>query len=81
MDPLDITDKDQLMKMLEQSRKGKSRVIDQDAMIRQLSYRVRGQDHIIQDLCRLIRLQWGKEQRRKAIASLLFVGPPAMSKT
>lgn len=35
MDPLDITDKDQLMKMLEQSRKGKSRVIDQEAMIKQ----------------------------------------------
>ncbi len=81
MDPLDITDKDQLMKMLEQSRKGKSRVIDQDAMIRQLSYRVRGQDHIIPELCRLIRLQWGKEQRGKPIASLLFVGPPATGKT
>ncbi|MEZ6077690.1 MAG: AAA family ATPase [Pirellulaceae bacterium] len=81
MDPLDITDKDQLMKMLELSRKGKARVIDQVEMSKQLSYRVRGQDHIIRDLCKLIRLQWGKEQRGKPIASLLFVGPPATGKT
>jgi ATP-dependent Clp protease ATP-binding subunit ClpA len=81
MDPLDITDKETLMQMLELSRKGKARVIDQDEMQRHLSYRVRGQDHIIKDVCRLIRLQWGKEQRGKPIASLLFVGPPATGKT
>lgn len=81
MDPLDITDKDTLMKMLELSRKGKARVIDQGEMTDQLRYRVRGQDHIIKDLCKLIRLQWGKEQRGKPIASLLFVGPPATGKT
>ncbi len=81
MDPLEITDKETLMMMLEQSRKGKARVINQEEMQQQLSYRVRGQAHIIADLCRLIRLQWGKEQRGKPIASLLFVGPPATGKT
>ena len=46
-----------------------------------LKRRVQGQDHIIDDLCRFIRLQWGKQQRGKPIANLLFVGPPATGKT
>ena len=81
MDPLDITDKDRLFAMLAQRRKGKARVIDETEMNRSLKTRVQGQDHIIDDLCRFIRLQWGKEQRAKPIANLLFVGPPATGKT
>ena len=81
MDPLDITDKERLFALLAQRRKGKSRVIDELEMNSALKRRVQGQDHIINDLCRFIRLQWGKEQRGKPIANLLFVGPPATGKT
>lgn len=81
MDPLRITDRERLLEMLAQRRQGKSRVIDESDMSTALKKRVRGQDHIIDDLCKFIRLQWGKERRGKPIASLLLVGPPATGKT
>ncbi|MEM7316961.1 MAG: AAA family ATPase, partial [Planctomycetota bacterium] len=81
MDPLDITDKERLLEMLEAERKGQARNIDEEAMRTSLKRRVRGQDHIVDDLCRFVRLQWGKERRGKPIANLLFVGPPATGKT
>ena len=81
MDPLDITDKERLFEMLAQRRKGKARVIEEAEMNAALKRRVQGQDHIIDDLCKFIRLQWGKQHRGKPIANLLFVGPPATGKT
>ena len=81
MDPLDITDKERLFALLASRRKGKSRVILEAEMNAALQRRIQGQDHIIHDLCRFVRLQWGKEQRGKPIANLLFVGPPATGKT
>lgn len=81
MDPLEITDKDRLLEMLDAERKGQARNIDEEEMKTSLKQRVRGQDHIVDDLCRFVRLQWGKERRGKPIANLLFVGPPATGKT
>ena len=43
--------------------------------------RVLGQDHVIDDMVRLIRLQWGKIKRHKPIANLLFLGPTGTGKT
>ena len=81
MDPLEITDKERLLEMLDAERKGQARNIDEADMKTALKRRVRGQDHIVDDLCRFVRLQWGKERRGKPIANLLFVGPPATGKT
>lgn len=81
MDPLDITDKQRLFDMLAARRKGMARVIDEADMQAALKRRVQGQDHIVDALCKFIRLQWGKEQHGKPIANLLFVGPPATGKT
>lgn len=81
MDPLDITDKDRLLDMLAARRQGNARLIDEAEMAATVKKRVRGQDHIVDDVSRFIRLQWGKERRGKPIASLLFVGPPATGKT
>jgi len=81
MDPLDITDKERLFDMLAVRRKGKARIIQEGEMNAALKRRVQGQDHIVDALCKFIRLQWGKEQRGKPIANLLFVGPPATGKT
>ena len=81
MDPLNITDKERLFEMLASRRNGKARVIDEADMNAALKRRVQGQDHIVDDLCRFVRLQWGKEHRGKPIANLLFVGPPATGKT
>lgn len=80
-DPLHITDRARLLELIARKRKGQSRIISEQEMQSALKRRVRGQDHIVDDLSRFIRLQWGKERRGKPIASLLFVGPPATGKT
>lgn len=80
-DPLAITNREILEAMLAKRRQGKSRPIDEAEMKAALSGRVRGQDHILDDLCRYVRLQWGKESRPRPIANIMFVGPPATGKT
>lgn len=60
MDPLEITDKERLLEMLDAERKGQARNIDEADMKTALKRRVRGQDHIVDDLCRFVRLQWGR---------------------
>ena len=50
MDPLRITDRERLLEMLAQRRRGKSRVIDESDMSSTLKKRVRGQDHIVHGL-------------------------------
>lgn len=79
--PLDITDKAKLQQLLAARQKGKSRVVNENEMADSLRQRVRGQDHVVEDMAKFIRLQWGKEQRKRPIASVLFVGPPATGKT
>lgn len=80
-DPLSITDRAKLQAMLAQRQKGNARIINEAEMTAALQSRVRGQDDILGHVSRLIRQQWGKEQRNRPIASLLFVGPPATGKT
>ncbi len=81
MDPLDITDKGVLMQMIAALRKGNSRMVNAVEMHGALTQRVLGQDHILEELCRVIRWAWGAEHRDKPVANLLFVGPPATGKT
>ncbi len=80
-DPLSITDRDRLIALLESAQCGANRTIDEPAMRDALTSRVRGQDHVVSDVARLIRLEWGKQQRTKPIASLLFLGPTGTGKT
>ena len=76
-----LTNKSALLELLEGVERGSRRKIDEGAMLAHLSGRVRGQDHVLMDLTRLIRLEWGKQHRKKPIANLLFLGPPAVGKT
>lgn len=80
-DPLDITDRQKLETLLAERRRGKARTIDEDKLREHLRKRVRGQDHVVDDLARLLRLQWAKEQRQKPLANLLFLGPTGTGKT
>jgi ATP-dependent Clp protease ATP-binding subunit ClpC len=79
--PLDITDLDRLQQLLNAKKKGDARVIREEECKASLKSRVRGQDHVIDDLARLLRLQWGKEERGKPVANLLFLGPTGTGKT
>lgn len=77
-----LTDWDRLKDLLAGTTKsGESRDIDEEDMRTALKARVRGQDHVIDDVCRLIRQQWGKKERNRPIANLFFVGPTGTGKT
>ena len=79
-DPLSITDRDRLLALLQQHG-DTADVIDEAAMKRALLARVRGQDHVVNDLTRLIRQQKAKVVRTRPIANLLFLGPTGTGKT
>lgn len=82
MKPLDqLTNMDELRKLLAKQRSGASRLIDAAEMASKLRERVKGQDHVIEDVVRLIKLNWAKEKRSRPIANLMFVGPTGTGKT
>lgn len=76
-----LTNMDELQKLLDAQKSGSSRTINEAEMIEALQGRVKGQDHVIQDVVRLVKLQWAKERRKRPIASLLFLGPTGTGKT
>jgi ATP-dependent Clp protease ATP-binding subunit ClpA len=82
-DPIkDMTDWDQLKAMLD--KKADETIgtkIDEAAFLAHLRTRVKGQDVILEDVVRLIRLQAAKKQNDKPIANLLFLGPTGTGKT
>src|SRR5690606_21283778 len=79
-DPLAITDRDKLFALIHQREKGDAIPSVQELSEALLS-RVRGQDHVIHDMVRLIRQQKAKVRRDRPVANLLFVGPTGTSKT
>jgi ATP-dependent Clp protease ATP-binding subunit ClpC len=82
-DPIkDMTDWDQLKVMLDK-KAGETigAKVDEVALLEHLRSRVKGQDTILQDVAKLIRLQAAKKQKDKPIANLLFLGPTGTGKT
>lgn len=78
----DMTDWDKLKGMLdEEPLEDNTTVIDEGEMRTHLLSRVKGQDHVIADITRLIRLSWMKEERQTPVANLLFLGPTGTGKT
>ncbi len=82
MKPLsELTNLDELKKLLAKQSTGMSRSINADKMMAALKSRVKGQDPVIDDVVKLIKIQWAKERRNRPIANLLFVGPTGTGKT
>src|ERR1700730_9727141 len=77
-----MTDWEQLKRLLEnQDDDGKTMRIEEPAFLEHLQARVKGQDVILRDVARLIRLQAAKQQKTRPIANLLFLGPTGTGKT
>lgn len=76
-----LTDWTELERLLSLRESGKTRAIAEEDFGAALRNRVKGQDHIIRDLTRLIRLQWAKHSRKRPISNLLFLGPTGTGKT
>lgn len=76
-----ITNMAELQRLLEAQTAGESRSINIVEMAEALNDRVKGQEHVTEDVSRLIKLQWAKEKRKRPIANLLFLGPTGTGKT
>ncbi len=76
-----LTDRDKLNSLLANKSVDGVRDIDEAEMIEALTGRVKGQEHVVSDLARLIRLQWAKQTRKRPIANLLLLGPTGTGKT
>jgi ATP-dependent Clp protease ATP-binding subunit ClpC len=75
-----LTDWDQLKGMLEKRTTNHTKV-DEAALLAHLQSRVKGQDTILADVAKLVRLQMGKQQKSRPICNLLFLGPTGTGKT
>lgn len=76
-----MTDWDSLKDLLEKKDAQHGGRVDEQALIQHLRSRVKGQDGIIEDLARLIRLQSAKRQKDRPLCNLLFLGPTGTGKT
>jgi ATP-dependent Clp protease ATP-binding subunit ClpA len=77
-----ITDWSKLQEMLKKQKGStEGRKIDEPAMIEHLKGRVKGQDAIVADVARLLRLQMGRKNVSAPLANLLFLGPTGTGKT
>ncbi len=78
-----LTDWGKLKGMLDkkQSSATQGRSVDEAALLAHLRGRVKGQDPILEDVARLIRLQYGRQNAGRPLANLLFLGPTGTGKT
>lgn len=76
-----LTNLAELERLLQQQTTGESRAIDAENMAEALKDHVKGQDHVVDELVRLIKREWAKEKRKRPIANLLFLGPTGTGKT
>jgi ATP-dependent Clp protease ATP-binding subunit ClpA len=78
----DMTDWARLQSLLSsQSSSGKNLKIDEATFFAHLQSKVKGQDAILKDVARLIRLQAAKQQKDRPVCNLLFLGPTGTGKT
>jgi ATP-dependent Clp protease ATP-binding subunit ClpA len=77
-----MTDWEKLQGILKESPLDKkTNDISEGALLEHLMGRVKGQDDILKDVAKTIRLSWLKEKRTAPICSLLFLGPTGTGKT
>ena len=77
----EVTDWRRLKEMLASRNSGAASSIDENELLTHLRSRVRGQELILQDLAKFIRLQSAKQKKDKPIANFLFLGPTGTGKT
>jgi ATP-dependent Clp protease ATP-binding subunit ClpA len=76
-----LTDWALLEKLLDKAETSDSRDIDEADFIDFCRSKVKGQDPVIKDVCRLITLEWFKGKRQRPVANLLFLGSTGTGKT
>lgn len=80
-DPKKLTNWEVLESLLNKQEQNNGRDIDEESFYKHCLARVKGQDQVIKDVCQLITLEWYKNERRRPVANLLFLGPTGTGKT
>jgi ATP-dependent Clp protease ATP-binding subunit ClpA len=77
-----MTDWEKLRGLVNDSKlDSKSHSVDEAKLLGALTSRIKGQDPILRDVARLVRLSWEKRERSRPICSLLLLGPTGTGKT
>lgn len=76
-----LTDWNRLEELMGKQQENHGRDIKEEDFIKHCQSKVKGQDQVITDVCRLITLEWFKGERRRPVANLLFLGPTGTGKT
>lgn len=77
-----MTDWDQLEKLIESELGESDEVkVDEHKLRAHLLSRVRGQDEVVNDVARLVSLQFARKSRDKPVCNLLLLGPTGTGKT
>ena len=77
-----MTDWQKLEAMLQSSKTGSKKFeVDEAKLLAHLQSRVKGQDPIVTDVARVVRLSWMKDKRSRPVCNLLFLGPTGTGKT
>ena len=77
-----MTDWEKLNSLLGDERSGsQSHVVDEQKLLAHLQSRVKGQDEILKDVARVVRLSWMKDKRSRPVCNFLFLGPTGTGKT
>jgi ATP-dependent Clp protease ATP-binding subunit ClpC len=77
-----MTDWDKLNSLIANSTAASQRhVVDEAKLLAHLQSRVKGQDEILKDVARVIRLSWMKDKRSRPVCNFLFLGPTGTGKT
>jgi ATP-dependent Clp protease ATP-binding subunit ClpA len=77
-----MTDWEKLNSLIQNSTSASQRhVVDEGKLLAHLQSRVKGQDEILKDVARVIRLSWMKDKRSRPVCNFLFLGPTGTGKT
>lgn len=76
-----MTDWKKLEELMGKQQETGGRDIKEEDFVKHCQTKVKGQDSVIKDVCKLITLEWFKGERRRPVANLLFLGPTGTGKT
>ena len=76
-----MTDWKKLEELMGKQQENSGRDIKEEDFVKHCQSKVKGQDSVIKDVCKLITLEWFKGERRRPVANLLFLGPTGTGKT
>ena len=76
-----LTDWPKVEELITKVSNGLEAELDAPRLREFLRSRIKGQDHVVDDVVRTLRARCGQESRTTPVATLLFAGPPGTGKT